>query len=166
MPTRSLRVFPREDRDSLEERRDSVSSTDSYHLTFRFSSASSTLGEIVSESLKVISEEDLELDVQADKREGGAQVEGEDSNERGEGEARGQQGESETKAVAREVSSDHRNTDLISRQQKIYEVENRSRTQSYSNPVLKQPPLDRAAHKVKAQTMHMLISFNTDSQAV
>lgn len=163
MPTRSLRVFPREDRDSLEERRDSVSSTDSYHLTFRFSSASSTLGEIVSESLKVISEE---LDVQADKREGGAQVEVEDSSERGEGEARGQQGESETKAVAREVSSDHRNTDLISRQQKIYEVENRSRTQSYSNPVLKQPPLDRAAHKVKAQTMHMLISFNTDSQAV
>lgn len=138
-----MQVVPRKDRESLEDRRDSTHSAASYHLSFRFSTVSSTLGESMSDSLLAIAEEDVEHTDQTNKRE-----------------------------TVREVGAvkydDQRNADKIGEKDKIYEVENRSRTNSY--PVLAanqgQPGADVASHKYRAQTMRMLISFNKDSQAV
>lgn len=61
---------------------------------------------------------------------------------------------------------DQRTADKIGEKDKIYEVENRSRTNSYPVHVGNQPGVDVASHKHKAQTMRMLISFNKDSKAV
>lgn len=62
--------------------------------------------------------------------------------------------------------ADQRTADKIGKKDKIYEVENRSRTNSYPVRAGNQPGVDVASHKHKAQTMRMLISFNKDSQAV
>ena len=48
--------------------------------------------------------------------------------------------------------------------QKIYEVENRSRTKSFPNSEAGPPAA--STHKFKSQTMRMRISFNQDSQTV
>ena len=96
----------------------------------------------MSESFRAITEEDLLEAVDlVEKMERGSEA-----SELGEGEQ-----QTETRG----------HTKL---KQKIYEVENRSRTKSYPNPVLK--PLEEGAHIQKAQTMRMHISFNQDSQTV
>lgn len=129
-PARSLRILPQGD-SQQDTRRDSSDSTASYHLTFRFSTTSSGLGESMTESLRAITEEELEK-------------------------------ERET--------SDSRNSISIEPaviEQKIYEVENRSRTKSYPDRGFVKSPVP-GVHKHKAQTMHAknVISFNEDSQTV
>lgn len=139
-----MQVVPMEDRQSLEDRRDSTQSAASYHLTFRFSTASSTLGESMSDSLLAIPEEGTE---QADQTSRGGEVK-------------------EQRQLTALECDDQRTADKIGEKDKIYEVENRSRTNSYPVRVGNQPGVDVASHKHKAQTMRMLISFNKDSKAV
>lgn len=58
-------------------------------------------------------------------------------------------------------------TEPVIIKQKIYKVENRSRTKSYPNPEVRPPAVrDLATHKLKAQTMQIRISFNEDSRTV
>ena len=58
-------------------------------------------------------------------------------------------------------------TEPVIMKQKLYEVENRSRTKSYPNPDARPPAAkDVSKRKLKAQTMRMRISFNQDSQTV
>ena len=143
LPARSLQVLPQEERGSVDERRDSAESVASYNLTYRFSTTSSALGENMTESLRAITEEDLlEAVDQMEKMEG-------EEEGGGQGEGGGQQMEARGHTRLK---------------QKIYEVENRSRTKSYPNPALK--PLGEDVYKQKAQTMRMRISFNQDSQTV
>ena len=132
LPARSLCVLPQAD--SHDSRRDSSDSTASYHLTFRFSTTSSGLGESMSESLRAIAEE---------LGQGQGQEEGRESS----------------------GSNEDKDTAVIN--QKIYEVENRSRTKSYPNRGAVRSPV-AGSHKQKAQTVHIqtFISFNKDSQTV
>ena len=127
LPARSFHVFPQQDRDSLDTRRDSSGSTASYHLSYRLSTASSGLGESMTESLRAIAEE----------------------------------------SGGEEEFSKPSKTDPAVMKQKIYEVENRSRTKSYPDPEVRATAArDMASHKLKAQTMQIRISFNQDSQTV
>ena len=148
LPARPLQILPRAGSVSAEERRESTGSATSFHLAYRISTASSTLGESGFESIEELAEEE-----QAEQRQ----------NE-GRGEREGGEGENQP-----EGSREARGEDMgqIGRQMKIYEVENRSRTRSHTNPAQKPlPVLDMAARKLKAQTLRMHISFNEDSQTV
>ena len=96
----------------------------------------------MTESLRAITEEDLlEAVEQVEKME--------------------REGEASEPGEVDQQTETRRHTKL---KQKIYEVENRSRTKSYPSPVLK--PLGEDSHIQKARTMRMRISFNQDSQTV
>ena len=85
----------------MDDRRESTGSVASYHLTFRLSTASSGLGDSMTESLRAIAEEE------AGRADGGLK--------RAEGATR----------------SEHDDTSPAVLKRKIYEVKNRSRTKSY-----------------------------------
>ena len=133
LPTRNLHVLPQQGKDSLEAqdtRRDSSGSDASYHLSFRLSTASSGLGESMTESLTAIAEEERSNGIE-------------------------QVNDKKSQCMEAEIIK-----------KKIYEVENRSRTKTFSYPNSGANKDVGSTHKQKAQTMGLHISFNHDSQTV